>query len=121
MGRKLTADELTRVDTIIKLLVQIPPKWGDMKGGWSYWAEVHSRLRDMRRHGTVDGKPEEFEWVEPTDEDAKQRPEVEVKDFCDSEWQKKTLVFVGETYWTISATGCEPLEWDECRMKKVKQ
>jgi len=59
--------------------------------GRQYWDEVYTRLIDKVKHGTNDGKP----WVEPelTDEDAKQRPWVMVRDRETSNWiGPKTLV-----------------------------
>jgi hypothetical protein len=53
--------------------------------GSTYWLSVYEKLLAMSKHGTSDGKP----WVEPllTDEDAKQRPWVMVRDLEDDLWQ----------------------------------
>jgi hypothetical protein len=52
--------------------------WDNLPEGRNYWDSIHTNLSDKAKHGTTDGKP----WVEPelTDEDAKQRPWVMVRD-----------------------------------------
>ena len=61
------------------------------------------------------------EWVTPTDEDAKGRPEVEVKIQHSHPWRREEeyllAVSDAETYFTIDKDG-SVTEWEICRMKK---
>jgi len=74
---KLTTKERQSAEESAKALLTIC-EWEKTPEGHDYWDEVHSKLFNTAKHGTTDGKP----WVEPelTDEDAKQRPWVMVRD-----------------------------------------
>jgi hypothetical protein len=52
--------------------------WSLFPEGREYWDRIYESLSERALHGTTDGKP----WIEPelTDEDAKQRPWVMVRD-----------------------------------------
>jgi hypothetical protein len=66
--------------------------WQLTSEGPAFWEDVYSRIRNKAHHGTTDGKP----WVEPelTDEDAKQRPWVMVRDAITQDW-KGPLILIG--------------------------
>jgi hypothetical protein len=72
--------------------------WDNLPEGRSYWDSIHTNLSDKAKHGTTDGKP----WVEPelTDEDAKQRPWVMVRDNDCQEWKgpRKLAAKAGQFY-----------------------
>jgi hypothetical protein len=58
--------------------------WSLFPEGREYWDGIYESLSDRARYGTTDGKP----WIEPelTDEDAKQRPWVMVRDGYAGGW-----------------------------------
>jgi hypothetical protein len=95
--------------------------WDNLPEGRSYWDSIHTNLSDKAKHGTTDGKP----WVEPelTDEDAKQRPFVKVKDNEEDEWGRFVvrLVYVKPKGSYLRFTTEDPaddhavLEWKYCR------
>jgi hypothetical protein len=66
--------------------------WHSSPEGSGFWCDIHKDLCDRSKHGTTDGKP----WVEPelTDEDAKQRPWVMVRDAITQDW-KGPLILIG--------------------------
>ena len=67
--------------------------WSSMSEGHHYWLSIWESLQAKAKHGTSDGKP----WVEPplTDEDAKQRPWVMVRDISSQPWYgPKVLAYV---------------------------
>jgi hypothetical protein len=75
--RKLSADLMCAFD------------WHSSPEGSGFWCDIHKDLCNRAEHGTSDGKP----WVEPelTDEDAKQRPWVMVRDSKEEEWGRFVL------------------------------
>lgn len=60
------------------------------------------------------------EWVTPTDEDAKGRPWVQVKNIGLHDWVDRLLIAVDHdgTFATIGESGSIQTGWSECRMKK---
>ena len=60
----------------------------------------------------------ESEWVTPTDEDAKMRPEVKVRDYDNQPWETWKLVAVVDGYMPF-VTNHKGLsaQWRQCRMK----
>ena len=93
MQKKLTAAELDMVVNAKIALGLIP--WSSKSEEFDYWLSAYEKLLAMSKHGTSDGKP----WVEPplTDEDAKQRPWVMVRDRQDNPWDGPVkLVYVSE-------------------------
>jgi hypothetical protein len=91
MQKKLTAAELDMVVNAKIALGLIP--WSSKSEEFDYWLSVYEKLLAMSKHGTSDGKP----WVEPelTDEDAKERPWVMVRDNKAQTWcGPKVLVYV---------------------------
>jgi hypothetical protein len=91
MQKKLTAAELDMVINAKSALGLIP--WSSMSEGFDYWRSIYEAMQAKEKHGTSDGKP----WVEPplTDEDAKQRPWVMVRDCKCEPWRgPKVLVYV---------------------------
>jgi hypothetical protein len=80
---KLTTEERQLAKKAAEALLSMC-KWEKMPEGHDYWDEIHAKLFNVSKHGTTDGKP----WVEPelTDEDAKQRPWVMVRDRETSNW-----------------------------------
>jgi hypothetical protein len=73
----------------------------------------------MEKHGTCDGKPYEEPAKVPTDEDAKQRPWVMVRDYECETWQIRKLLAVVEKhdgagkYSCLSGSGIS--SWHQCR------
>jgi len=57
------------------------------------------------------------EWIIPTDEDAKRRPMVQVRDDEDQEWIAATLYGVCNDQFITNPTKCG-MVWSQCRMKK---
>jgi hypothetical protein len=61
------------------------------------------------------------EWITPTDEHAKQRPECEVRDNDDHEWKERTLVYVRphkHAYPFVTDTaGHGECCWKQCRIR----
>jgi hypothetical protein len=91
MQKKLTEREMSRVVAAKDALGLIT--WSSMSEGHHYWLSIWETLQAKAKHGTSDGKP----WVEPllTDEDAKQRPWVMVRDISSQPWcGPKVLVYV---------------------------
>jgi hypothetical protein len=62
------------------------------------------------------------EWITPTDEDAKQRPECEVRD-SDTEhwWTKRILLAVidGSSPF-VTIANSNPARWQQCRIRNPK-
>jgi hypothetical protein len=91
MQKKLDETQLASVVAARNAIGVLPA--GVLVEGVEYWCDVHKKLNAMAKHGTSDGKP----WVEPplTDEDAKQRPWVMVRDTSSQPWRgPKVLVYV---------------------------
>jgi len=94
-GNQMTQHRLTsnHVEKIEKLASDLMCAfdWASSPEGTGFWNDIQRKLWERAKHGTTDGKP----WVEPelTDEDAKQRPWVMVRDRETSNWiGPKTLV-----------------------------
>ena len=89
MQKKLRADNIEACKKAREHLHCITD-WNCTAEGVSYWVNVVASLKDMAKHGTSDGKP----WVEPplTDEDAKQRPWVMVRDSVSEPWCGPTIL-----------------------------
>jgi hypothetical protein len=81
--KKLRNNQAEKIEKLARDLMSAFD-WADAPEGVFFWGEVHNRLRNRAEHGTTDGKP----WVEPelTDEDAKQRPWVMVRDGYAGGW-----------------------------------
>jgi hypothetical protein len=91
MQKKLTEREMSRVVAAKDALGLVT--WSSMSEGFDYWRSIWETLQAKAKHGTSDGKP----WVEPplTDEDAKQRPWVMVRDSSSEPWRgPQVLVYV---------------------------
>ena len=88
MQKKLTAAELDMVVNAKGALGLIP--WSSMSEGFDYWRSIYESMQAKAKHGTSDGKP----WVEPalTDEDAKERPWVMVRDISSQPWCGPTVL-----------------------------
>jgi len=123
MQKKLSESERRRCKDIVSLMKD-PFPWKDTPEEWAYWRDVWQRMGAMAEHGTTDGKP----WVEPvrvpTDEDAKQRPTVMVRENKGQlvygshagQWIRKTLVAVaGGEYPFVTDTEYVAERWKECR------
>jgi len=116
MGRVLTSEELENVDKADSAIASLP-SWEELDGGFDYWNEVFDRLEKILHHKTTDGKPLVHQYREPTDEDAKQRPEVEVEIF--GEWNTRTLVRVRnrQSYFVTENEDGLIEFYDKCRIK----
>jgi hypothetical protein len=91
MQKKLTAAELDMVVNAKSALGAVT--WSSMSEGFDYWRSIWESMQAKAKHGTSDGKP----WVEPplTDEDAKERPWVMVRDSVSEPWcGPKVLAYV---------------------------
>ena len=91
MQTKLDERQLERVVAARNAIGVLPA--GVLVEGVNYWCDVHKKLKAKAVHGTSDGRP----WVEPplTDEDAKQRPWVMVRDTASEPWYgPKVLAYV---------------------------
>jgi len=92
MQKKLRADSIEACKKAREALHRITD-WDSTAEGVVYWVGVVASLNAMAKHGTSDGKP----WVEPplTDEDAKERPWVMVRDINCQPWcGPKVLAYV---------------------------
>jgi hypothetical protein len=111
---KLTTKERQSAEESAKALLAIC-EWEKTPEEHDYWDEVHSKLFNIAKHGTNDGKP----WVEPelTDEDAKQRIPVMVYDAGQEHWfGPRQLAAVA-----VSNSGTWFYVFDELRSVVVKQ
>ena len=95
--------------------------WSSMSEGYEYWRPIYEALQAKAKHGTSDGKP----WVEPelTDEDAKERPWVMVRDNKAQTWcGPKVLVYVDKNATDfpqyLDTTG---LWWRLCRKATAEE
>jgi len=92
MQKKLRADSIEACKKAREALHCITD-WDSTAEGVVYWVGVVASLNAMAKHGTSDGKP----WVEPplTDEDARKRPWVMVRDTASEPWcGPKVLAYV---------------------------
>jgi hypothetical protein len=81
MNRALTHDEARDQRTMFKILER--NKLNEWLGGTDFYVQLIRNLEAMQTTGTTDGE----ELAELTDEDAKERPWVMVRDFDDKPWQ----------------------------------
>jgi hypothetical protein len=91
MQKKLAVRDIERIIAARIAIGAMPSE--KTKDGIGYWAKIYRELLAMETHGTSDGKP----WAEPplTDEDAKQRPWVMVRDWKSEPWLgPKVLAYV---------------------------
>jgi hypothetical protein len=65
------------------------------------------------------------EWVEPTDEDAKKRPQVQVRNSDKDSWSPITVTLIAvkektlsNRFVTLAKDGTGIASWERCRMKK---
>jgi hypothetical protein len=86
--RKLSDNDRKDIQRAANALLKMCD-WSLFPEGREYWDKIYESLSERAHHGTTDGKP----WVEPglTDEDAKQRPWVKVKDSEEEEWGRFVL------------------------------
>jgi hypothetical protein len=94
-----------------------------LNGEWYHIRWSSLSCANTVRWGGVDvvlkAKPiEDEEWVTPTDEDAKRRPQVQVKQ--DGEWiDGGTLIFVaGDSFACVDKRGALSTWFVDCRMRK---
>jgi hypothetical protein len=91
MQKKLTKEQWDMCRQARDAIASI--SWENTERGARFWKSVYDDLIEMQRHGTTDGKP----WAEKelTDEDAKQRPWVMVRDSVSEPWRgPKVLAYV---------------------------
>jgi hypothetical protein len=112
--RKLDDDEkngiLSAADAIAEMC-----DWDNLPEGRNYWDSIHTNLSDKAKHGTTDGKP----WIDPelTDEDAKQRPWVMVRDGIDHKWYgPRKLIAVDKKFFAVKPNANAATGWDYCRL-----
>jgi hypothetical protein len=119
--RRLTEKEIKSAKDAADAITGIGD-WGTTQDGRFFWAYVVESLVNQATNGTTDGKP----WVEPelTDEDAKQRPWVKVKDSEEQSWSAflVRLVYVKPAGSMFRFSAEDPnddhalLEWNFCRL-----
>jgi hypothetical protein len=112
--RKYTPEELVKIKDAIDAIDTMPP-WCEMSEGRTFWSDVLKKLHDKAKHGTTDGKP----WVEPelTDEDAKQRPWVMVRDDEAHGWYgPRKLIAVDKKFFAVKPNANAATGWDYCRL-----
>jgi hypothetical protein len=90
--------------------------WSLLPEGREYWNKIYESLSDRARYGTTDGKP----WVEPelTDEDAKQRPWVMVRDDTAHGWHGPRMLAAccPENYFTFTPSKSTIVGFRYCRL-----
>ena len=110
MNRELTQDECRDQRTLLKILER--NKLAEWLGGEQYWLAVVRQLESMQITGTTDGE----DLAELTDEDAKERPWVMVRNDSSSQWEGPTRLLAvtddAEPY--IARRGCFT-SWRQCR------
>ena len=102
MQRRLTDDETERIVRAYDALLRFPPEL-------TFWPAKHDcrmLLQDMLTNGTTDGLP----YVEPplTDEDARARPWVMVRDCVGEPWRgpRALAACCGGDYYTFTPSIC---------------
>ncbi len=114
MNRELTQDECRDQRTLLKILER--NKLAEWLGGAEFYDEFRANLFAMQQTGTTDGE----DLAELTDEDAKERPWVMVKDYGMDKWEgPKVLISAPpktEKYIVVNG-GCDdkPHYWDQAR------
>ena len=81
MNRELTSDEARDQRTLLKIFER--NKLAEWLGGAELYGQVTRNIDAMQTTGTTDGE----DLAELTDEDARERPWVMVRDFDDKPWQ----------------------------------
>ena len=79
--------------------------------------ELADRIENMVRHGTIDGKPYVEPVKVPTDEDARSRPWVMVRDIASDAWAMRQLIYVAGDYYfaCLTESGSAVTCWKQCR------
>ncbi len=111
MNRELTQDECRDQRTLLKILER--NKTGEWLGGGEYWLTVIKQIDAMQTSGTTDGE----ELAELTDEDAKERPWVMVRDSDALPWQGPAvlLAVANEAQAPFIARHGRHFLWAKCR------
>jgi hypothetical protein len=110
MQRRLTKDEVGRIGRAYDSLLGLTPKID------STAAQVcRATLQDMLHHNTTDGLP----YVEPplTDEDARQRPWVMMRDTETEPWRGPRVLAAccGGDYYAFTPSACGIIGFRYCR------
>jgi hypothetical protein len=111
---KLSDDDRQKIQRVANQML-IMCDWCNLPEGREYWDEIFTKLNERAYHGTTDGKP----WVEPelTDEDAKQRPWVMVRDGIDHKWYgPRKLIAVDKKFFAVKPNANAATGWDYCRL-----
>jgi hypothetical protein len=113
---RLTSNHVEKINKLASDLM-CAFDWASSPEGAGFWGDIQRKLWNRAKHGTTDGKP----WVEPelTDEDAKQRPWVMVRQQLQREWTGPCiLVCVTKDRYSYTAATPDLSEtntWQECR------
>jgi hypothetical protein len=114
--RKLSDNDRKDIQRAANAVLQMCD-WSLFPEGREYWDKIYESLSERALRGTTDGKP----WIEPelTDEDAKQRPWVMVRQQLQREWTgPHILVCVTKERYSFTAATPDLSEtntWQECR------
>ena len=124
--RKLSDNDRKDIQRAANAVLQMCD-WSLFPEGREYWDGIYGSLSERAHYGTTDGKP----WVEPelTDEDAKQRPWVKVKDSEEQSWSAflVRLVYVKPAGSMFRFSAEDPnddhavLEWNYCRLATAEE
>ena len=114
MQRRLTKNEVWKIGRAYDSLHGLTPPIDSTAA-----RDCRMLLQDMLTHNTTDGRP----YVDPplTDEDARQRPWVMVRDCEDHEWSgpRKLAAVTPQAktkcYYILSNDGKTITTWDRCR------
>ena len=114
MNRELTSDEARDQRTLLKILER--NKLAEWLGGAEFYYQFIINLEAMQITGTTDGE----ELAELTDEDAKDRPWVMVREKEMESWIGPRMLLAGppktEKYVTADRThGYLPTHWEQAR------
>jgi hypothetical protein len=114
MNRELTQDECRDQRALLKILER--NKLAEWLGGEQYWLAVVRQLEAMQITGTTDGE----DLAELTDEDARERPWVMVKDYGMDKWAGPNVLLSAppktEKYIVVDGTDDHaPYYWDQAR------
>ena len=109
MNRELTREEARDQRTLCKILQR--NKRAEWLGGKEFYDQFERNLEAMQITGTTDGE----ELAELTDEDAKERPWVMVRDSgCDWKGPVRLLAVIDSPDPFIARLGCFSV-WRQCR------
>ncbi len=114
--RKLSDNERKDIQRAANALLKMCD-WSLLPEGREYWDKIYESLSERALRGTTDGKP----WVEPelTDEDAKQRPWVMVRDVAGiGRWigPKMLLSVVGNRFHVFEVNTSSVSSWLYARL-----